>query len=425
MTELWAKTYKECFDFEGVAAFAEHLRENSLADGLLQENIRLQHQHTQIAYGDKEAEKQSTQLNKHLRDTFSVARLSEREIWLLKQWAVLPATPHKVKDFLLWIGDNARIHKESLKNLLKKGWLHTKDHIAYYMHPTLHMVLRQNLKPTYKDCKKLYNYLFEALDSKKVAANPVAYEWLLPIGEALLQHVDYTNHLEKQAFISYCLCFLYNELGDSSKALPYAEEMVRICKELGGELSEVYIFALNNLANVYLDMKDYESALPLYLEAIEKQEKIAGNEDKDYLGYLHNLALFYFGQKEYEKALLLCQEVLEKRKEILGVQHPDYLVSLNSLAFLYDNMGELTKALSLYQEVLEKWKENLGTQHPHYAIFLYNLGLLYHRQDTLKEALLYFEEAYNIFCNTLGEEHPNTKKAKEALDITKAGLGIQ
>jgi tetratricopeptide (TPR) repeat protein len=409
MTELWAKTYKECFDFEGVGEFARFLLKNGITHQDIQEGIDIR--------------EQRTYLNTHLRDTFSVARLSAEEVWLLKQWAVLPTAPHKVKDFFLWIGDEARTYKEPLKNLLKKGWLQTKDNIAYYMHPALQLVLLEHLKPTLEDCKNLCRFFYDALPREKVEANPSAHEWLIPIGEALTEHIDFSDYPLGKALLLDKLFFVYYFLGNYSKALPHAVEAVRIRKKVQGEEHIDYLYSLYNLALLHCHLRNYAKALPLYLEAVEKQKRILGEEHENYLLSLNNLASLHKAMGDYAEALSLYQEAIEKRKRILGEEHEDYLSSLNNLAALYDDMGDYAEALPLYQEALAKQGKVLGKQHPYYATSLYNLGVWHYRQGRQAEALPYFEEAHKIWSDKRGKEHPNTKLAKEWLNKTKAALG--
>jgi tetratricopeptide (TPR) repeat protein len=411
MTELWAKTYNESFEFESVAEFAQAVGKHGLAYQAIQEDISIKGQ--------------ETRLYAHLRETFSVAKLAETEVWLLKLWAVLPTAPHKAKDFFVWIGDEARTHKEPLKKLLKRGWLQTKDNIAYYMHPALQMVLLKTLKPTYEDCKPLCEYIIKNAEYEKVEKNPLAHKWLIPVMESVSQSIDYESCPEIEAFVLSGLGNVYYALGDFDKALEYDKDSLAIWEKIPDKNALGYCTALSNIAYSYYETKKPKEALDFYQKALIEGKESLGESHPRYLKILNGCALAHKALGDYDKALLLCQEALEKRKEYSDAEPIDYSTSLHNLANLYMDMGDYAKALPLYQEVLEKQGRILGAQHPEYATSLYNLGIWHYRQGRQAEALPYFEEAHKICCDTLGEGHPDTKLVKKVLDLTKAELGIE
>lgn len=411
--ELLAKTYKASWDLKSVGKMQEILERQQIDDHLLQEFVRLE------GVGER------VQTYKHLLQVFSLAKLNEAEKFVLTQFAVLPTMRILGKDFLAYVDDEDKEYKETLKDLARKGWLACDAEHRFEMHPLLQMILLKTLKPTLGFCWDLCFYFSELMSSQKIGANPLAYSWLIEVGEALLQRIDYEGDKKSEGVMWNTLYNLCYELGDYPRALECAKEDLRLAKESAGEEHPNYLISLNNLGLLYYKLDNYAEALPLYQEALQKWKRVLGEEHPSYITALNNLAILYSAMGNYAEALPLFQEALQKRKKVLGEYHPDYLTSLNNLAALYDAMGNYVEVLPLLQETLQKSKEVLGELHPDYALSLYNLGTFYARQDKHQEALPYLQEAYDIRKEKLGEKHPATKNAKNNLDICSAEVGEQ
>jgi tetratricopeptide (TPR) repeat protein len=444
MTELLAKTYKQCLQFGTVGELHAYLKERSLQDQQLSKKI----------YVDRQA----TTLYAHLSAVFSLASLTETETWVLKQCAVLPTAPHQAKDFLTWIQDTALAYENALLFLTEKGWLQTDNRLAYSLHPFLQLFLHQELKPTLPDCEKMWYYFGVLMGSDKVEAHPLAHQWTITVGEAMVQYIDFTNHEEKQGVLwnkiynvyrllgdypnaikcakeglainkatvgeahkdyataLICLGFIYNRQGNYVEALPLYQEALQIDKEVLGERHPDYATSLNNLASLYHNQGKYAEALPLFQESLQIRKEVLGERHPDIAQSLNNLAGLYYNQGNYTEALHLFQEALPIWKEVLGERHPNYATALNNLAGLYDNQGNYAEALPLYQESLQIRKEILGERHPDTAISLHNIGTLYFQQEDYTQARTYFTEAYSICLEKLGEQHPHTQLVKKWLD---------
>jgi tetratricopeptide (TPR) repeat protein len=409
--ELLAKTYKESWELQSVGEMATLLDAQRIDDDLLQEFVPL------------ESTGEHVRTYKHLLQVFSLAKLNEAEIFILTQFAVLPTRRILGKDFLAYVGDEDKILKDTLKDLARKGWLAYDAEHRFEMHPLMQMILLKTLKPTLEVCYGLWDYFANLMMSEEVRANPFAYGWLIEVGEALAQHIDYEGDKKNEGVVWNRLYYLCELLGDYPRALECGKKHLRLRKESVGEQHPDYIGSLSNLGNIHVRLGNDAEALPLYQEALQKRKEVLGERHPHYLASLNNLAILYRNMGDYAEALPLYQEALQKGRKALGEQHPDYLKSLNNLAILYENMGNYAEALPLYQEALQKRKEVLGTHHPDYAQSLYNLGTFYAAQDKHREALPYLQEAYDVWRKTLGEEHPYTKLAKEYLDVCSARVG--
>ncbi|TAE08012.1 MAG: ATP-binding protein [Bacteroidetes bacterium] len=402
MTELLAKTYKQCLQFGTVGELHAYLKARSLQDQQLDKKI----------YVDRQA----TTLYAHLSAVFSLASLTEDETWLLKQWVVLPTAPHSAKDFLTWIQDSALAYENALLSLTEKGWLQTDNRLAYSLHPFLQLFLHQELKPTLPDCEKMWDYFIDVMDIENVQAHPLAHQWTIAVGEAMVQYIDFTDHEENQALLWNRICFVYTFLADYSNAVRCAKKNLIIYKTIANEKYQEYATSLNCLAGLYSYQGNYTEAEPLFQEALQIRKEKLGEQHLDYITSLNNLAYLYNNMSKYTKALPLYQKVLQTIKKELSEKHPNYAVALTNLANLYRDQSNYTKALPLYQEALKIQKKELNNKHPNCAVSLHNIGVLYFKQRNYKQARVCLEEAYNICIEKLGEQHLLTQNTKEWLD---------
>jgi CHAT domain-containing protein/tetratricopeptide (TPR) repeat protein len=199
---------------------------------------------------------------------------------------------------------------------------------------------------------------------------------------------------------------LYQQ-GKVQQALPVAQKVLAIRKQVLGERDLDYATTLSDLASLYFAQGVYAKAEPLYCQARDTFKQVLGERHPDYATSLHNLAGLYYKQGDYAKAEPLCRQALEIRKEVLGAHHPDYAISLDNLAGLYKAQGEYAQAEPLCRQALEIRKQVLGPHHPDYADSLISLGNLYQAQGEYAQAEPLCRQALEIRKQVLGQRHPD------------------
>jgi CHAT domain-containing protein/tetratricopeptide (TPR) repeat protein len=214
------------------------------------------------------------------------------------------------------------------------------------------------------------------------------------------QHPDYANSLNN-------LAALYSSTGDYAKAETLYHQAMEIVRKALGEQHPAYGVILHNLAALYCSRGEYGKAEPLFCQAMKMRKKVLGDQHSDYAQSLDNLAVLYTSMGEYRKAEPLFRQALEIKKKVLGEQHPEYAQSLNNLASLYYSMGDYAKAEPLCRQALEICKRVFGEQHPHYATSLNNLALLYDSMGEYGKAEPLYRQALEICKQVLGEQHPH------------------
>jgi CHAT domain-containing protein len=203
------------------------------------------------------------------------------------------------------------------------------------------------------------------------------------------------------------LAQLYQAMGDYPKALPLFEKARDLTKKLLTERHPNYATSLNNLAVLYHAMGDYQNAVPLSEKARDLTKKILTENDPSYATSLNNLAVLYKDIGNYQKALPLLEKARVLRRKLLTENHPHYADSLNNLAVLYRQMGNYHKALPFFEKALMLRRKLLTENHPHYADSLDNLAGLYKAMGDYEKALPLSEKARDLYKNILTETHPD------------------
>src|SRR5690606_3378501 len=131
----------------------------------------------------------------YLRTVFSLSKLSENEIWLLKQFACLPPDFHTYDTLkVLLINEESaykEIFNETLANISQKGWL--LRNIAtdsFKLHRVISEVLKTEQPIQMTDVHQLIRSNSERLIIDQTKVHPIEkFEWI-PFGKALLANFE-------------------------------------------------------------------------------------------------------------------------------------------------------------------------------------------------------------------------------------------
>ncbi|MDB9313906.1 tetratricopeptide repeat protein, partial [Spirulina sp. CS-785/01] len=146
------------------------------------------------------------------------------------------------------------------------------------------------------------------------------------------------------------------QAGKYAEAIPLAEQILQIRRQVLGQEHPLVATSLNNLALLYESQGRYAEAEPLYRQALEMVKRLLGQEHPDVAQSLNNLAALYQSQGRYAEAEPLYRQALEMYKRLLGQEHPQVATSLNNLAALYQSQGRYAEAEPLYRQALEMYK---------------------------------------------------------------------
>ncbi|CAF1526913.1 unnamed protein product [Rotaria sp. Silwood1] len=212
---------------------------------------------------------------------------------------------------------------------------------------------------------------------------------------------------------------VYKHMGEYSKALSSYERSLEISKIAlppnHPDLASSYM----GIGNVYKHMGEYSKALSSYERSLEIQKIALPPNHPDLAASYNNIGLVYYNMGEYSKALSSCERSLEIRKIALPPNHPDLASSYNNIGMVYDKMGEYSKALSSYERSLEIRKIALPPNHPDFAASYLNIGTVYDNMDEYSKALSFLEKAHEIDRKTLPPNHPHIAQSKRKIENVK------
>ncbi len=236
------------------------------------------------------------------------------------------------------------------------------------------------------------------------------YEEALPVANEIykISKELYGDEHRNMVRILDTLVLIYLKLGEYSNASFFSKKSLSIKEKVFGPDHPYTAVNLNGLALLYKILGDYEKAEVLYKRALKIREKTLGLDDPDTALSLNNLAQLYDSIGEYTKAEVLYKRALKIREKTLGPDHPSTSSTLNNLAALYDSIGEYTKAELMYTRALKILEKTFGSDHPDTATSLGNLALLYRNIGDYSKAEFLYERALKILEKTLGPDHPFT-----------------
>lgn len=199
---------------------------------------------------------------------------------------------------------------------------------------------------------------------------------------------------------------VFLQKGDYPQAeLHFLESEKAYMAALGPE-HRLRILAADNLSDVYLRMRNFEKSEYYHLMVREIREKILGRNHKDYISALGNLANLYTEMGEFERAEPLYVETLLLREQLNGKDHRDYATALNNRGLNFLHSGRYEQAEPLLLEAFHIRERVLGKQHPHYASSLNNLGRLYTEKGDYERAEPFLVQAKDTRREVFGEQHP-------------------
>ncbi|CAF0911773.1 unnamed protein product [Rotaria sp. Silwood1] len=210
---------------------------------------------------------------------------------------------------------------------------------------------------------------------------------------------------EDRAEYNYQLGWVYNDMGEYSKALSSYERSLEIRKIALPPNHPDLAASYNNIGMVYHNMGEYSKALSHYEKALDIDQRALPPNHPDLASDYNNIGAVYDNMGEYSKALSSYERSLEIQKIALPPNHPDLASSYEGIGLVYKNMGEYSKALSSYERSLEIKKIALPPNHPDLATSYNGIGLVYDKMRDYSKALSYFEKARGIWEKALPSNH--------------------
>ena len=263
----------------------------------------------------------------HLLTVFDLSRVSEAELALMVNLAVLPAVYISLEELREWLGLE---DLEEARTLEGKGWLRWEQG-NIYMHPVVQEVTRVKAAPGVKDCERLIVSL-----TRKLKVEP---------GD---------NPLDKQGYVVFAAAVLGNIKETHEKIATLA----------------------NNVSTIYYAMGQLEKALEFQLKALDIREKVLAKNHPDVAASYNNVSMIYQDMGQLEKALEFQLKTVEIFEQVLAKNHPSLATSYNNLSLIYRDMEDIAAARPYAQKAVDILQSLFPGGHPHLTYALNNLAIL-------------------------------------------------
>lgn len=260
------------------------------------------------------------------------------------------------------------------------------------------------IKKTEGDALNNLGYIYQNLGdiSKAIEYNKLSLKLLKEIGDKAGIAQSYNN-----------LGTIYNEQGDISNALDYFHNSLKIREETGDESGMAT--SLNNLGSVYEDQGDTTKALEYYEKSIKYYEKIG---DMEGLGYpLSNIGIIHFNRGKPDLAMVYYDKSLKAR--MLAGDKKGIGYCYNNIGAVYYRQGDIDNTLKYYNMSYDIFNE-IGDKQG-ISFIARNLGEVYRKQKDHKQALKFAEHSLNI-SKEIGYPE-NINRAEELLSNIYKELG--
>ncbi|KIM24295.1 hypothetical protein M408DRAFT_234199 [Serendipita vermifera MAFF 305830] len=208
------------------------------------------------------------------------------------------------------------------------------------------------------------------------------------------------------------LVLTYRGLGRLNDASILQAEVLRLSQEVHGEDHLDTISASNNLAECYRGLGRLTEAEILQVEVLKMRQQVQGEHHPDTISASNNLAETLRALKKLEDAEVLQKEVLRLRKEVQGESHPDTIRASSNLALTYRDLGRLVEAEALQEDVVRLRTQVMGEQHPKTAKAMLNLAGTCEMLQKYAAALDLVTAAEEIIAKALGETHPQYRRCQ-------------
>ncbi len=251
----------------------------------------------------------------------------------------------------------------------------------------------------------------------------LAYREALEYGEYIRSNILELNIDAKFSKFVFEIGWIYDDIGDSKKAIKYYEQALAIDKEVFGENHPNVAGDLNNIGSALYHLGEPKKAIQYYEQALAIDKEVFGEKHPDVATGLSNIGLAWKRLGEPKKANQYYNQALTIDKEVSGENHPNVARDLNNIAGSLYDLGELKKAIEYYEQALAIIREIYGEKHPYVANVFNNIGEVLRTLGEPKKAIEYYKQALLIFKEIYGEKHPDVAMVFNNIGLALAAIG--
>ncbi len=409
--EVMAKTLNRLNGLLTVPELLDILHERKLDDPRLQELVWTRHA------GEERA------IFFHLMKAFELAKLSEEEVWLMQQYAVLPAIPIEMKTLADFLQQDPLALNRGVNGLNDKGWI-GKLGKGLGMHRMVQEVVKYQREPGVEELSQLLETMTTKM-SQEEFENPVTknFPWLT-YAEGVAANFNGLKYLpEKVSLLWNNLALVLRSFGNYSRAAQLLEAVLASDIHHFSETHHIVAVRYSNLAGVIKELGDLKRSKLFFEKALSSNLGHFGPAHPSVATVQSNLATVLKELGEYDHAVELLEKAMEIALIHFGPDHPKVSIYQANLAGVYQNLGQYAKAAALIEKALATDLHNLGTRHPNIAVHQSNLALILIDLGDHVRAVDILEQALEADLNNFGPEHPKVAVQQSNLALALNELG--
>lgn len=363
----------------------------------------------------------------YLSRVFSLSKLNNSEIWMLKQFACMPAEFHSYMFLYELLAVEGSIGKEilaeTLSDLSQRGWLlYNTATDSYKMHLIISEVVKKQLSIAPFDVKRLIESSAEKLQMRKFDEIPVyKFSWI-PFAK-FIADIFRDDTSPEIAVLQTNLGWRLKDYGDYEGAKSLFHKAYVSDMKNYGESHPTTARRCSNLAIAHEGLGEYEDAKSLLEKSVFINEKCFGKDDPITADSYHALAVVLDDLKDYPQALHFSNAAIESIAKSLGTDHPKLAAKYEHLGKIYLNIGCIFGSKFCLQESQLLHEKHFGHNHPDTASCYYQLAVLhYYAFGNTSLAFWFSERALNIYKDTFPEGRSTITKALKLNQIIKKDL---
>ncbi len=247
--------------------------------------------------------------------------------------------------------------------------------------------------------------LFEGSDPTLARGSSLTAQELLDEGVARLRS-DLAGEPEVRARLLHAMVASYVALGLYDRALPLAQEALRLRRQAFPARSAEVAASLDQLGEIFRLEADFARAEPLLREALAARRASLGADDPAVIQSLGHLGRLLEDQGQFARAEAPFREALAASERRFGTGSPESAARLDDFATNQSDLGRESKAIELLRQALGIRERTLGPESLGVAGSLHNLGLRLNEAGEYPESAAALERALAIRRKVLGPAHP-------------------
>ncbi|PRX57194.1 CHAT domain-containing protein [Flagellimonas meridianipacifica] len=219
------------------------------------------------------------------------------------------------------------------------------------------------------------------------------------------------------------MIYLSNVQGQYTKAIRYAEKVLRSVKEKGTDYDDLKSMVYTNVANSHFRLGSYEAAGDYHKKALSMNRKIHGENHLTVANDYMNLGLLAKSMFTYKESITYLNKAEAIAKPILGNKHPFLANVYTNIAAVYHELNQPILGLEYAEKALSIWQGIHGKDHFAANTLLKDLSLLHYELGNIDLAIEYALRALKVCIATVGEDDEKSASAYDYLGTFHSSEG--